>query len=221
MKKRRSDGRRCLVEGCARRVQAGRAVCNEHGRTAVGREVEAAVVRMTRRASDAFGEGGERAREEEAGFRMRLRRGDYGALFEEGARAAMAQAAAGLGVAEEVGALRLALARLLVELPGSADPVRLAHGVARLASASVRAVERHAALTGGPTNEFQATLWQVIDELDAEQAAARAAAAEARAATGEVIVSDREAIAARLREEEAAMDEAIRAGIAMAEGGMR
>ena len=56
---------------------------------------------------------------------------------------------------------------------------------------------------------------------EAAVAAARAAAAEARAATGEVIVSDREAIAARLREEEAAMDGAIRAGIAMAEGGMR
>ena len=142
MKKRRSDGRRCLGEGCVRQVQSGRAVCKEHGRTEVGREVEAAVVRMTRQASDAFGEGGERAREEEAGFRMRLRRGDYGALFEQGARAAMAQAAAGLGVAGEGGALGVARRRGVGERAVGGDAEAGGSGIERGALDSGRSGDR-------------------------------------------------------------------------------
>ena len=149
----------------------------KHGQTAAGREVEAAVVRLTQRATDAFGAGadGERRRATALAFKRRLGRGDYGRLMDKGVRDVMAQAAAEKAVAEEIGALRLTLARLVAELVDAADPVPVAHGIARVAGASVRAVATQKELTGEDTSEFQAALFQALAELDAEEEARRAA----------------------------------------------
>ena len=156
----------------------------KHGQTAAGREVEAAVVRLTRRASDAFGSEAdeERRRATALAFKRRLGRGDYGGLMDKGIRDGMAQAVAEKAVAEEIGALRLTPARLVGEVRTAADGVGLGQGVARVAGASVRAVVRQKELGGEDTSEFQAALFQALAELDAEEEARRAA--EEGAVTG-------------------------------------
>ena len=137
-----------MVRGCARFVRAGQAVCSVHRGTAVGREAQAAARRMAA-ADEAVARveeagGGEREAEERKDpegtpaaerFRRRLARGDYRALLDERVREVMAQGAAERGVAEEMGAIRFALLRLLAE---EADPARLSLGVGRLATASAR-----------------------------------------------------------------------------------
>ena len=146
--------------------------------------------RLARRVDAAFSEGGDGEDAEEGrraaveAFRRGVARGEHGELFDGGVRAAMAQAAREAGVAEEIGALRLALARLVGELPHAEDPVRAAHGVARVAAASVRAVERQHALVGGPRSELEASMMRALDELDAESAEQ-----EARRAAGEPSMS--------------------------------
>lgn len=68
----------------------------------------------------------------------------------------------------EIGALRVAMARLLAE---EADPVRLATGVARLADATGRALKAQRALGGETEDEVTRTFRRVLAEMDAEAAA--------------------------------------------------
>lgn len=68
----------------------------------------------------------------------------------------------------EIGALRVAMARLLAE---EADPVRLATGVARLADATGRALKAQRALGGDDEDEVTRTFRRVLAEMDAEAAA--------------------------------------------------
>ena len=177
MRKARAEGRRCLREGCERWARRGRAVWGGHGRTETEREIEEATRRLAGQAAEEVGEegDGEQRPKALAAFGRGLANGEYGAAFDGGIRAAMAQAAAEKGVAEEIGALRLMLARLMAEVPTTEDPVRLGHGVARVAGASVRAARAQKELLGEDTSEFQAALFQALAELDAEEEARRAA----------------------------------------------
>lgn len=79
----------------------------------------------------------------------------------------MAQAAAGQGLADEIGALRVTLARLLVEEP---DATRLAAAVARVAGVAVQAIRTQQAIggEGGPADEaaLTALLCRLLGELD-------------------------------------------------------
>ena len=145
------NGRRCLATGCERRVRSGHALCLDHERGAFGRELEAAVGRMARRVGAAFAaadgdEGSGAERRAAAEFGRRLARGEYGGLFDGRLREVMAQAAAERGLAEEIGALRVVLARLLAT--EGEDPRRVAHAVARVAGTTVRAVGAQRARRG-------------------------------------------------------------------------
>ncbi len=141
---RGSGGRRCVADGCARSVRPGRVLCPAHARGAYGRELEAAIGRMARQVERAFtaapepgvATGPDRRLEVVEAFARRVARGEYGELFEGRLREVMAQAAAERGIAEEIGALRVVLARLMTD-PGI-DPLHLAHGVARVAGTTVR-----------------------------------------------------------------------------------
>ena len=185
MRKRRSAGWRCVADGCERLVRPGRALCPDHERGAYGGEVEAAVGRLARRvsaeftasASRPFGKGDdesdrERQRRAAVDFGRRLERGDDGGLFEGRLRAVLAQAATERGLAEEIGALRVTLARLLTT--EGEDPLRVAHAVARVAGVTVRAVGAQRALEGATGGELAAALMQTLAELDAERAVGEA-----------------------------------------------
>ena len=171
-RKRRSNGRRCVAAGCARFGRPGRALCPDHERSAYGRELAAAVGRLAQQVGDGFTQRQEgedvaaRQRRAAAEFGRRLERGDYGGLFDGRLRAVMAQAAAERGLAEEIGALRVVLAKLLTT--EGADPLRVAHGVARVAGTTVRALQAQRALEGDLGDEFQRALQHVLTELDEE-----------------------------------------------------
>ena len=113
----------------------------------------------------AWGEDEERRRAAKE-FGRRLERGDYGALFDGRLRAVMAQAATEQGLAEEIGALRVMLARLLTTEDG--DPLRLAHGVARVAGVTVRAVRAQREIEGEAGDELTRELMRALGELDGE-----------------------------------------------------
>ena len=163
----RTGGRRCLATGCERRGRSGHALCTDHERGAYGRELEAAVGRMARRVGAAFaaadGDEGPGVQRRAAEFGRRLARGEYRGLLDDHLRTVMKQAAAKQGVLEEIGALRVVLARLLSA--EHEDPLRLAHGVARVAGTAVRAVAAQRALEGEPDDEFQAALAHLVREL--------------------------------------------------------
>lgn len=192
---RRETGRRCLAEGCERRVRAGKALCRGHERGADGRAVEEAVGKLARRveglavatappAPQSWGEKGGvavrrpgRATDDargraEAAFRRAVERGEYGGLFDGRLREVMGQAVAEKGVAEELGALRVMLGRLL-SLEGE-DPLRVAHGVARVADVALRARRAEQALAGDDSDEVTRAFLKAAREMDAEAAAARA-----------------------------------------------
>jgi hypothetical protein len=82
-------------------------------------------------------------------------------LFDEPVRRILAQAAAEAGLDRELGALRLVLARLLME---DDDPVRQAVAVTRVATAA-RIVRTQAAV-GGQRDTLQEWIHEVLTELD-------------------------------------------------------
>ncbi|MGH2615542.1 MAG: hypothetical protein ACRDJC_09910 [Thermomicrobiales bacterium] len=110
---------RCAARGCGRWTRAGEAFCRRHGSGGGGEAPD--------------DDGG---RDRLAIFRARLAAGDYDAVLGPGLRGALRGAAADPGLDAEIGALRLALARLLDE---ERDASRLATGVARVAGVAVQA----------------------------------------------------------------------------------
>jgi hypothetical protein len=112
--------------------------------------------------------GAERAIERDGGgdrmaaFRARLAAGNADALVSPELREGLRVVAADAGVEAEVGALRVALARLLEE---EGDASRLAAGVARVAGVAVQAAKLR---QGGGNEETQVMLRRVLAQIDAE-----------------------------------------------------
>lgn len=95
-----------------------------------------------------------------ARFRERLAAGNYDAVIGHGLRRTLRGAAADTGLEAEIGALRLALVRLLNE---EHDPSRLAAGVSRIAAVAVQA----ARLRNGPDAGLDEIRSLMLRELDA------------------------------------------------------
>jgi hypothetical protein len=107
-----------------------------------------------------------------AAFRQRLASGRFTAVLGRALRRTLRDAAAEAGLDAEVGAVRLALARLLTE---ERDPSRLAAAVARLTAVSVQAARlRQPTGADSELDALQAALFHEIEALDAEFAAKRA-----------------------------------------------
>ena len=103
-------------------------------------------------------------------FAQRLATGDFDALLGRGLRRMLRSAAADPGLEIEIGAVRLALLRLLDE---EADPARLATGVARLTAVAAQAGRLRAlANADGGLAEVRAILQRELDELDREKSLA-------------------------------------------------
>ena len=136
---------RCAARGCGRWTGAGAEFCCRHGQDHDPGEDEDAD-------SDRL-----------ATFRARVAAGDYDAVLAPGLREVLRGAAADPGLDAEIGAMRLALARLLDE---ERDASRMAVGVARVAGVAVQAARlRQGGETG--TEEIRATLRRVLAEIDA------------------------------------------------------
>lgn len=96
-------------------------------------------------------------------FRRRLDEGDYRRLFDEKLKAVIAQAAVERGLADEIGALRVVLARLLLE---ETDLSKLVAGVSRLASVTVQAARAQRAIAGEMADGLTEAIAQILAELD-------------------------------------------------------
>jgi hypothetical protein len=155
-RRRWKDGvRRCVVAGCEWAVAPGRAVCAGHARTREGRRATAAVQGMVEVAMRAVGQTDRRAdrqNDEERrvalaeGFRRRVEAGEYRELLDGRLRRVMEQGAARDGLAEEMGAARFVLMRLLAE---EEDLGKLALGVSRIITAAARVARARKAIGEG------------------------------------------------------------------------
>lgn len=108
-------------------------------------------------------EGLERRAEAAAAFRERLESGDYRGLFGDRLSGLMSQAAADGGVADELGALRFVMARLLSE---EDDPVTLAKAVARVAAVSIQAARAQRAINGQLAEALTDAMTTILMELE-------------------------------------------------------
>jgi hypothetical protein len=108
-------------------------------------------------------------REGLASFRARVAAGDYDAVLRPGLRDTLRGAAADSGLEAEIGALRLALARLLDE---EADASRLATGVARVAGVAVQAARLRQG-QGNEAEKISGYLQRELTAIEAERTATR------------------------------------------------
>ena len=105
---------------------------------------------------------GERKAAADAAFRRRLARGEYAALLGTDLGDAIASAAE-RALSEELGALRVVLARLLTE---EQDLAKLAAGVARLAGVAAQVARARKAVGGDADDAFNAAWDEFLGEAD-------------------------------------------------------
>lgn len=98
-----------------------------------------------------------------AEFRARVEEGDYRSLLGAALSSVIRQAAAEPGLDEEIGMLRVVLARLLVE---EDDPAKLAAGAARIAHVAVQAARARHTLRGEQADNLTEAITQILTELD-------------------------------------------------------
>jgi hypothetical protein len=101
-----------------------------------------------------------------AAFAALLEHGEYRALFGQHIDAIFAQAARQLeesGLGDEIGALRVVLARLMAE---EQDIDRLALNVSRIVSVAVKVAQTQHALTGQSTEAMADELKRLIDLVE-------------------------------------------------------
>lgn len=141
------ERRRCAAPGCGRFVARDAAWCQRH-QALHGDEHNA--------------EDEERQQSRDV-FRRRLATGEYRRLLDEELQAVIAQAAAERGLADEIGALRVVLARLLLE---EDDLTKLVAGVARLVSATTQAARAQRAIAGEVGSGLTEAINQFLAELE-------------------------------------------------------
>jgi hypothetical protein len=98
-----------------------------------------------------------------AEFRARIEEGDYRRLLGAALHTVIQQAAAAPGLDDEIGMLRVVLARLLVE---EDDPAKLASGASRIAHVAVQAARARHALRGDQAENLTDAIAAILTELD-------------------------------------------------------
>lgn len=143
-------GTRCAAAGCGRFVARGAVHCRRHdGLENAGDRGPPAF--------DAFDDASER-------FRERLAGGDYRALLEPAVWEVISAAGAERGLANEIGSLRVVLARLLAE---EADAGRLAQNAARVTAVLVQAARAQHALSGEMADGLAEAVTHILAEFEA------------------------------------------------------
>ena len=138
------QGRGCAVEGCWRRAMAGKMVCRDHRHSGLGKELEREIAKLERSLRGMLIQTGQM--EEKAAvrkFRREVERGEYAAVFAGRMRELFEEQDRGV-FDEEIGALRVAMMRLLTE---ENDPTKLALALSRVTNAMVRATKAQEEVT--------------------------------------------------------------------------
>lgn len=143
--------KRCAAQGCGRFVARGTEWCRRHA--VVVSVVDGEIDPPELDALD------ERAAE----FERRLARGDYRYLFGEVLREIIKQAATEPGLTDEIGVLRIVLARLLVE---ETDPKQLAASVSRVAAVAIQAARAQRAISGEQADGLTDAITRILIDLD-------------------------------------------------------
>ena len=136
---------RCVAPGCGRFVARGTSWCREH------------------QADDAPVDRGPPGNDAADRFRERLSRGDFRGLLDQALWEAIATAGAERGLANEIGSLRVVLARLLAE---EEDPGRLAQNAARVAGVLVQATRAQHALSGEMAEGLAEAVTHILAEFE-------------------------------------------------------
>lgn len=137
-------GDRCVAPRCGRFVARGSIWCRRH------------------QPADAPVDRGPPVNEAADRFRERLGRGDYRALLDPALWEAIASAGAERGLTNEIGSLRVVLARLLVE---EEDPARLAQNASRVAAVLVQATRAQHALSGEMAEGLAEAVTHILAEF--------------------------------------------------------
>lgn len=155
----------CQVKGCGRFTRAGQVFCSRHPN---GEEMPA---RDSGGSADS-GKSPAPARGTPAetvdviGFQERLEARSYRALYDDPIASVMHQAAAMVaeqGLLDELGALRIVLARLVME---EQDLSRLATNVTRVAHVAVQAARAQRVISGATAEGLTNALTQVLIEIN-------------------------------------------------------
>lgn len=137
--------RHCLVEGCERRAMTGRMVCKDHEGTAIDVETSRGIVKLEREVRALMmAESNEERLTAAIRFRQRVQRGDFAALFAGKFRELIQQAGLEEGLTNEIGALRLAVVRLIME---EEDPTKMATALSKVTNATVNAMKAQEVLS--------------------------------------------------------------------------
>ncbi len=143
---------RCAARGCGRWTRADETFCQRHRES-----VEDHRQQHHPHIEDVH---------DRESFAERLSAGDYTSLLTPGLRDALRQASADAGLEAEIGALRVALLRLLQE---ERDPSRMAAGIARVAGVALQALRlQQAGSAGAP--ELRLVVVQELLTIEAEAA---------------------------------------------------
>lgn len=140
---------RCQSAGCSRYAVKGHLVCTMH-------LVNAGKIKPQPPGDDDPG-GRFRARLEQAETYRDLLGPKLGRLMKE--------AAAEQDLTDELGTIRLVMARVMDEEP---DPVRLANAVSRLTNVAVQVMKAQRVLSGEMADSLTDALTQILLELDAQ-----------------------------------------------------
>ena len=143
---------RCAARGCGRWTRADETFCQRHR----GWDEDTRQERRLQAGDE----------ESQASFTERLSAGNYDSLLTPGLREALRQASADAGLEAEIGALRVALLRLLQE---ERDPSRMATGIARVAGVALQALRLQQA-GNALASEVRLAVVQELLTIEAEQA---------------------------------------------------
>ena len=146
---------RCAAPSCGRFIRRGTMLCAQHATQEAARD------------ADRLSDESERAE----AFQRRIAEGNYDALFDEHLSRIMTQAAMAVdthGLAEELGALRYVLGRLLANADQETDVSKLAANVTRVASVAIQAARAQRAISGSTAQGLTNALTQILSELDAD-----------------------------------------------------
>lgn len=145
-------GRRCARPGCRAWAMRGRAYCWAHR---AAREPADAAETST---SASVGAG--------VGVSMEETRALFARRVEAVLNRLQSASAEPESLAEEIGALRLVLARLLA---GEDDPARLASSIPRIVDTTVRAIRAQRTLSGALAESLTEALTQLLIELGLDE----------------------------------------------------
>lgn len=145
--------RRCPVRGCVNWSAPGETYCPSHRGAGAPRYAERVESEAAERRADAAEE-----------FRRRGAQGQYRGLFGDELNRLMREAAEQKGVADELAACRVVMARLLAEVD---DPIELSKALARIAGVSVQAARTQRLIEGEAASQLTDAITAILVELEA------------------------------------------------------